>query len=76
MKEKETKIGTSWGPIKMAPPRGIKIIERLGTRRRHMKRRHNDIPVSIYFFRSPAFLMYFYDGPCHLILHYFVTKDT
>jgi len=20
--------------------------------------------------------MYFYDGPCHLILHYFVTKDT
>ena len=27
-----------------------------------VKRPHNDIPVRIYFFRTPAFLIYFYNG--------------
>ena len=32
-----------------------------------VKRQLTDIPVSIYFFRTPAFLMYFYNGPFHAI---------
>ena len=55
----------------------MKVARRPGNPVVLAKRRHTDIPVSIYFCRSPAFLIYFYDGPLHAFSFFcYFTKDT
>jgi len=41
----------------------MEVARRPGNPEVLVKRRHTDIPVSVYFFRSLSFLIYFYEGP-------------
>ena len=56
------KSGPTIHPI---PSVNMKVARRPGNPEVLVKRQLTDIPVSIYFFRTPAFFMYFCDGPFH-----------
>ena len=56
----------------------FKVSRRPGNPKELIKRPNTDIPVSIYFFRSPALLVYFYEGLLRAFFEivFNLTKDT